>query len=150
MVYFICGLNSNDSNRFFIFYFYSYLLVWSLTGFGFWIGAIVPDKDVGLSIMAVVVVASMVVSGFFVSQDNMVSVLIPFKYISPNKWAFQAYLLNEYEGLVLDWSPRWNPLQSLGFEETLGESILATAILGIVWYILTYLTLCIIARNSRK
>ena len=80
--------------------------MWSVTGIGFLIGAVVPDKNVGLTITTLIFVATMLVSGFFVSQDNMVVIMYPFKFLSPFKWAFQVYILNEYNGLTLDCSPK--------------------------------------------
>ena len=149
LVYFICKLNLNDASHFFIFYGYSYLLMWTITGLGFFIGALVTDTITGLAISVLMFVAFMLVSGFFVSQNNMVLIMYPIKYISPYKWAFQTYLLNEYSDLSLSCSPACNPLQSLGFEETLGESIWATAILGVSYYIMTYIALHIVCRLTK-
>lgn len=150
IVYFICKLNTNDASHFFIFYGYSYLLIWTATGLGFLIGALVPDKNVGLSIMIVIFVSMMLVSGFFVSQDNMIPIMYPIKYISLFKWAFQVYLKNEYNGLTLDCSPSCNPLQSLGFNETMEQSIWATAILGVGYYTLAFLALLLVSHKSRS
>ena len=149
MVYFSCKLNTNDASHFFIFYGYTYLLMWSVTGLGFLIGALVPDKNVGLSIMVVAFVSLMLVSGFFVSQNNMIPVMYPIKYISPYKWSYQVYLQNEYSGLVLDCSPSCNPLQSLGFDETMEQSIWATAILGVSFYSFAFIALQIISFVSK-
>ena len=94
--------------------------------------------------------SSMLVSGFFVSQDNMIPVMYPLKYISPYKWSFQALVLNEYRDLTLSCSPTCNPLQSLGFEETMEESIWATAILGVSFYAMTYIALIIVSHFLKK
>ena len=92
----------------------------------------------------------MLVSGFFVSQSNMIPVMYPFKYISPYKWSFQSYLQNEYNGLTLDCSPSCNPLQSLGFNETMEQSIWATAILGVSYYTFSYIALLLITHFNKS
>ena len=150
IIYFICQLNTNTASRFFIFYGYCYLLMWSCTGLGFLIGAIVPDKNVGLSLMTIIFVSAMLVSGFFVSQDNMIPVMYPLKYISPYKWSFQALVLNEYRDLTLSCSPTWNPVQSLGFKETMELSIWVTAILGVSFHVMAYFALLAVTYFSKR
>ena len=141
IVYFSWKLNTNDSSHFFIFYGYSYLLMWSSIGLGLLGGWIVKDKNMGVTASTSLIVPFMLFAGFFVSQDNLLPVLIPFEYISLYKWSYQVYIQNEYDGLTLSCYPTCNPLQSLGFNETKNESIWSTAIVGVAYYILAYIAL---------
>ena len=67
--------------------------MWTVTGLGFFIGALVPNKDAGLGISALLFVAFMLVSGFFVSQDNMIPVMYPFIVIPVLNFLIPIYCL---------------------------------------------------------
>lgn len=54
-----------------------------------------------MSLTPLVLVSMILMSGFFVKQDNAIPILKPFQYIDPVKYAFQVYLINEYNGLSL-------------------------------------------------
>ena len=93
---------------------------------------------------------AILVSGYLVSQENMIIVMYPFKYLSPNKWAYQVYVLNEYNDLTLNCSPKCDPIQSLGFKESMEESIWATAILGVTFYISAFVALILISKKFQN
>ena len=76
-------------------------------------------------------------------------VLLPLEYISPFRYAYQVYALNEYDDLNLSCRPQCDPVRDLDFEETLEESIIGTACVGIGFYILSYLLMLFIARKTR-
>jgi len=61
----------------------------------------VPTKESAVTMIIVLVVPLMLLSGFFSNQADMLPVLVPFKYVSPFKWGFQVYALNEYRDLKL-------------------------------------------------
>ena len=123
--------------------------MWVGTGFGLLVGAIIKDKSAAISIWSLFFVILMLISGFFVNADNMVPVMIPVKYLSPYKWVFQAYVLNEYRDLHLSCSPSCDPTSGLGFDETLDESIWSTAIIGFGCYVGAYITLTVISYRSK-
>lgn len=61
-------------------------------GMGLLLGTIVPNKQIGMAIAPVTIIPFMLFAGFFVSQDNIPPVLIPFQYISIFKFAMQALM----------------------------------------------------------
>lgn len=105
MTYFACGLNTESSKQPIIFLFYSLLFNWAATGCGFMFSMIIKDKQVALDMTPMIIIPSMVVSGFFVDQNNMVPLIYPLRYLSLIKYSFQVYILNEYDGLHLDCYP---------------------------------------------
>ena len=102
IAYFALELNTESVKQPTIFFFYAWLLSWTGTGLGFMIGTLVSSKSVATSLIPVTVIPLMLLSGFFVNQDNIVPVLYPFEFISPFKWGFQVLAYNEYDDLSLD------------------------------------------------
>ena len=70
IVYFACGLNIESADRFFVFYFYSFLLSWMWLGIGLIPGAMFRNKDIASAFIPIVLIPMMLVSGFFVSLSN--------------------------------------------------------------------------------
>lgn len=147
--YFSIKLNTDDASKYFIHVGYHILLVWTATGLGSIGGALVKDKNIGVALIPVFLIPFMLLAGFFVNQDNIVEVLIPFEYISPFKYGFQVFALNEYEGLHLSCMPDCDPIKSFGFEQTLEESVIITAALGVAFYSIAYFVLFILSRRAK-
>ena len=142
------GLNLEDASHFFIYYGYSLLLMWSATGMGFAGGAFVSNKNLAVMLTPVMVLPLILVAGFFVNQNNMIPVTYPFEYISMFKYAYQVFTLNEYKNLHLDCHPKCDPVASFDFDETMEESIIATACLGVGFYMIGYIALRIFAHRA--
>jgi ABC-type multidrug transport system permease subunit len=68
-------------------------------GLAYILGAAIANKQVINIIMPVILVPTMLFAGFFVNQNNIPWFLLPIKYISIFKYSYQAYFLNEFEGL---------------------------------------------------
>jgi hypothetical protein len=67
----------------------------------------------------------MLFGGFLVNSDSIPVAFIWIEYISPFKYAFGAYVVNEYEDLDLDCEPICDPLDDLNLEpNTLWENTL--------------------------
>jgi ABC-type multidrug transport system ATPase subunit len=101
ILYWAVGLNDSDIGKFFLFWGYSLLLMWAAMGMGFAGGVLVSDKNVAVGMIPVIMIPLMLLSGFFVDQDNILPVLTPFEYISLFKWSLQVYVYNEYTDLYL-------------------------------------------------
>ena len=106
IVYFWTNLNVKDVDHFFIFYFYSILLIFAGSALGYWGGVIARFRDEGLNTPILVITPKILLSGFLVNDSNIIFFVRPLKYITIFKWAYQVYSLNEYNGLLLDWSPK--------------------------------------------
>ena len=148
-MYFPVGLNLETAGHFFIYYGYSLLLSWAATGMGFSLGVCFEDKTVALGLVPMALIPLMLLSGFFVNQDNMLPVLIPFKYISLFKYGYQVFTQNKYKDLDLDCYPDCDPIKTYDFDETMGEGIIATAAVGVGFYILAYVLLKILAHRAK-
>jgi ATP-binding cassette, subfamily G (WHITE), eye pigment precursor transporter len=147
--YFAVELNTTSPARYFVHYGVHFLLSNAATSMGLMIGASFNDKSIAVGMLPVIILPFMLVGGFFVNQNNFVPVLLPFEYTSIFKYSFQAFVLNEYKNLDLDWEPKCDPLGELDFEETLEESIVALACLCVGFYVLAYLILFCVSRKSR-
>lgn len=121
----------------------------SAAGLGYAGGVLVENKNVAVGLIPVFIIPLMLLSGFFVNQNNVVPVLKPFEYISFFKYGFQVYTYNEYEGLELQCSPNCDPIKTLDFEETMGESVIATACVGAGFYTIGYIFIRIMAYRAR-
>lgn len=119
------------------------------TGMGLAGGVLVSNKNVAVGMIPVLVIPLMLLSGFFVNNDNYLPVLIPFEYISLFKYGFQVFVQNEYDGLPLDCRPNCDPIATFGFDETMEEGIIATAALGFGFYLIAYILLRIMAHKAR-
>lgn len=149
VLYFGWQLSTENASYFFIFYFLSILIVMWAEGMGLFIGAIAPNKSIALDLGPGSLILLVLLSGYFVSQGNPIPITEPFKYISIFKWTFQVYLLNEYDGITLDWEPDWDPLSQYGFSETIDESAIASVVLTILTFLLAYVTLLIQAYRAK-
>lgn len=66
------------------------------------LGASIASKEVINVIIPIVLVPNMLFAGFFVNQDSIAWYLKPLGFVSVYKYSFNAYFLNEYDGLKLD------------------------------------------------
>jgi hypothetical protein len=120
--------------------------MWAAMGMGFAGGVLVSDKNVAVGMIPVIIIPLMLLSGFFVDQDNILPVLTPFEYISLFKWSLQVYVYNEYTDLYLSCQPDCDPLDDYDFQESKELSIGVTAILGFSFYTIAYILLRIVAK----
>jgi ATP-binding cassette, subfamily G (WHITE), eye pigment precursor transporter len=153
--YFVIELNTTSADRYYIHYSYHLLLCNASTALGYMVGISFSDKALAVGMLPVVVLPFMLVGGYLVNQNNFVLVMKPFEYTSLYKYAYQVFIINEYEDLDLDCAPECYPVKQLDFEETMDESIIATACLCVGLYViayknnLMYLMLLFFSRKSR-
>ena len=60
------------------------------------------EKKLAVTMIPVLLIPFMLLSGFFVNESHTPFWLKPFQYLSLYKYGFQAMMLNEYEGLELE------------------------------------------------
>ena len=149
ILYFGCQMNTETASHFIQYFSLSLVVVLMGTGLGLLGGAITPNKAVAIDMIPAVMLFPFLLSGFFVSQDNALPILKPFIYISPFKWAYQSYLLIEYDDLHLDCYPSCDPFESIGFSENKNESIIATVAITTIIYIFGYLILAYQAYKAK-
>ncbi len=84
----------------------------------------------------------MALSGYFSPQDNFVPYLIPFKYLSHFKWAYQLLIENEFSGAnisCMNPPDSCNPLESLDLSESMAVNFAVMASLTVFYGILGFL-----------
>ena len=149
IVYFGCDLNQSGSSHFFIFLLISILLTFASSTFAMIMGALFKDRKVAMSMIYVMVIPQGLFTGFLIHQNDIPDYMIPLEYLSMFKYSYQAYLLNELDGTKINWSYRDVP-KDLGFNETLTQSIILLFSVGILWMIVSYILLILIAKCQRS
>jgi len=122
-------------------------------GLGYMLGASIADKQTINILTPVLIVPLMLFAGFFVAQDNIPFFLTPIKWISTFRYGFQAFMMNEYDGLKLECmtakDPKngCNPLGDMNFSMTMMETIYTMCF---YWFITHVLAFCILKYKSNK
>lgn len=101
MLYYGCGFNNNDWFRLPVFIIIAVVAYNAFGGFGFILGSSIAKKEVLNILMPVIIVPTMLFAGFFVNQDNVPAFLKPFEHIAIHKYALEAFMWNQYDGLTL-------------------------------------------------
>eukprot|EP01017_Pseudomicrothorax_dubius_P039503 TRINITY_DN606_c0_g1_i4.p1 TRINITY_DN606_c0_g1~~TRINITY_DN606_c0_g1_i4.p1 ORF type:complete len:696 (+),score=61.84 TRINITY_DN606_c0_g1_i4:124-2088(+) len=134
--YFAVGLNNETPTKFLIAVLITIQAFFASSGYGVLLSVIFPKVETALSMVYVIILPFMVCSGYFVSQDKIPFFFYPFQYLSPWKYAYQAYLINEYTDNTklscFSDNPPCDPLESLRSREGLWLSILILCLIGIV------------------
>lgn len=85
------------------------------------------------------------ISGFFAVEDNYAPYLIPFKYLSLFKWAFQILILNEFTDATpltcSNFPDKCDLLKDLGLDESINTAYAASSAVGIFFSIIAFLIL---------
>lgn len=111
IVYFAIGFNLENWYNFPVFILLSFLSYNAYGGFGLMVGSMISNPALINIIAPVILVPMLLFSGFFVNQDNFPWFLIPLEYISVPKYGYQAFIINEYDGLQLECMKATNPAE---------------------------------------
>jgi hypothetical protein len=65
----------------------------------FFMGTLVSNQEALMSLNMMFMIPLMLLSGFFANSDSYAPYLIPFKYLSPFKYAYQTLVSLEFEQL---------------------------------------------------
>lgn len=99
ITYFAIGL-VNEADRFWMLVLISILVYWHGTAYGLVISVFVPNMELAMALVPVLVIPLMVMGGFFVNTNTIPDWLKWIEYISMFKYGFQAACQNEFEGQV--------------------------------------------------
>lgn len=145
IVFFSLGFNNSDSTRLLAYLLVAVLTYNSFSGFGFLLGAAIATKEVLNIMLPVIVVPTMLFSGFFVNQDNVPYFLKPFEYISIYKYSYQAFIQTEYQGLELECMSDKTPpqLRCSPEEDFKAQQSFSTCI----WVMLGIYIICLLLAN---
>ena len=95
--YYMIGLNGKV-DRFFFFVIDLFLSLYAAESMVVAISTIVPSFIVGIAIAAGAFGMFMLVCGFFLLADNIPNYWIWAHYISQDKYSFEAFMYNEFDG----------------------------------------------------
>lgn len=145
LVYWVVGLNTNESSKFAIFLATIILLYNAGQSYALVIGALVPDKALAVSLTPVILIPFLLFAGFFISPEDIPDPMLPIEYLSIFKYGFQALYLNEFEDLHLDCMDRTlppleqcDPLETFNSPEGIGTSIGCLVAIMLGCYSLAY------------
>jgi ATP-binding cassette subfamily G (WHITE) protein 1 len=153
IVYFALGLNTEVWYKFLVFMTTSILCYNAFTGFGYILGTSISNKQVAVILTPVLIVPTMLFAGFFVNQDNIPIFLRPLREIAIFKYAYQAYMINEFTDLNLDCMTNPDPFMScdplgdFNSPQTLEQSLY---IMAIIWFVFYFIAFIIMMKMSRK
>jgi ABC-type multidrug transport system permease subunit len=145
--YLAVGLNMNEWYKILIAMLIGVLNYNAFTGFGYILGTLVPDRKLVAIMTPIVVVPMMLFGGYFVNQDNIPRWLVFLREITIFKYTFQAFMLNEFTDLELDCSKSTNPLEycdplgEFNSPQTLEMSLIATALIWVSTYLISFFIL---------
>lgn len=123
----------------------SFLVYNGYTGFGYIIGTAISNPQLVVIMTPLVVVPSMLLTGFFVSQDNIPKVLWWLRETAIFKYGYQALMLNEFEEFDIacmktnDPKDYCDPLGDFDSPQGKWVSIVILACLWIVNYFIAYM-----------
>lgn len=99
IAYWMVGLNPY-ADRFFIFLLISFVMSVTAQSFGQLISAIAPKPEVALALAPVVTTLMMLFGGFYMNVANIPVYFIWLYWISFFHFGYEAFVLNEFKGLV--------------------------------------------------
>ncbi|MDP2439546.1 MAG: ABC transporter permease [archaeon] len=115
IVYYLVGLNP-AADRFFIFSLFMVLNSIGAVGIGYWIAVVSPNETVALIITPFVCIFQVLFSGTFLNLADVPDWGIWIPYWSVTRWAFQALIVNEFDGVTFTCEPGQTPCITDGQE----------------------------------
>ena len=95
--FWLWNMNDNHSYNFWINLLNFELMYFAGTGFGLILSAIISDRGILISLVVIVMLPLLFISGFFANIEPSHHILWLFQYISPCKYSFAAGMRNEFE-----------------------------------------------------
>ena len=102
--YWLVGLNPGVG-QFFIFCLFMTLNAFGAIGIGYWIAVVSPDETIALIIAPFCCIFQVLFSGTFLNLGDVPDWGIWIPYWSVTRWAFQALIVNEFDGATFHCSP---------------------------------------------
>ena len=103
-VYWICNLRRSAAH-FFIFVLIYYLSVSAAQSFGLFLSISIPNFSVALMLAPLLTICLIILGGFYIPFDKMGPGLAWASWISPARYGFTAFLVNEFDGRQIPCAP---------------------------------------------
>lgn len=71
-------------------------IYFSAVSYGLFYSTIIPKLETAMAFVPILIIPFMMLSGFFIDLDSIPKVFIPFEYISPFRYGYQAMIMNEF------------------------------------------------------
>mmetsp|Transcript_23228 Transcript_23228/g.36328 ORF Transcript_23228/g.36328 Transcript_23228/m.36328 type:complete len:194 (-) Transcript_23228:256-837(-) len=95
----------NDAGKFVIFFTTFTMNFNAGGGLGILVASLFSDVRIALVVAPPMILPLMIFSGFFINTESIPPYFDWIKYLSPIKYAFEAFVLNEFTGLPLKCDP---------------------------------------------
>jgi hypothetical protein len=99
-VYWICNLRKNAAN-FFIYVLIYYLSVSAAQSFGLFLSIAIPNFSIALMLAPLLTICLIILGGFYIPFDKMGRALAWVSWLSPARYGFSAFLVNEFHGRLI-------------------------------------------------
>jgi len=144
ILYLSAGLNEVYSYKYFVYL--GLINFASLCGsaFGYFLGTLAKSKEALTMLNPMITIPLLVLSGFFTNNSNYAPYLLPFYYISPFRYGFETFVLNEFntsQEFYCNQEPNCSPLTLYSFPTTMGEDLAILAGVTIFFHILAFFML---------
>ena len=113
------------------------------------------EKKLAVTMIPVLLIPFMLLSGFFVNESHTPGWLKPLQYLSLYKYGFQAMMLNEYEGLELECMEidpshlgYCNPLGDFNSPQDLPMSLFYLALLTIACFVTSLVIMHLLSKKA--
>ncbi|CDW80123.1 abc transporter family protein [Stylonychia lemnae] len=143
VVYFGVGL-SITASQFFYYYLILFLLSLSSSSFGMFVSSLFNQQETALAIAPVILMPMIMFSGFFSNASTFQSWISWIQYISPIRYALEAFVWNEF-GERKYASNEVDLVKFLGYKIGLATCLWIIAALAIFFRVLTGICLKILA-----
>ena len=152
--YFLTGLNHNSFLNYLYFVMTVFLTGYAGSSFAIFMSCIIDKAELAPAIFPILIFTQTLTSGYFVSQKDIPSIFLPFKYISIFRYSYQSLALNEFTNNDLnckfdDDHPKCR-LPTDDFNDTLAYSIWALIVIALVNNFISCIALKLKALNRLK
>lgn len=150
IIYFACGLNSNDYSNHLIFMLSMFVFSLSAFGMSVFLAVFIDNQEILPTLSPFIIFAQTLCSGYFVKQSAIPDVLLPIFYTSIFRYAYQILSYNEYSTLQYNCTDPVQCDNPLDFPESMEASIMALVLLTCALLILSILGLYVVVSYRRR
>jgi len=120
-------------------------------GFGLVISTLVRSPTAAADVVPITTVIFILFSGLYLNENSIPTPIAWVKYLSPPRYLFQAFIVNEFRGTVFGEQLGDDYLLALGFEDVqIFWNLLILAIFSFAYIVISYIILAMKNQNYLK
>ncbi|CAG9310734.1 unnamed protein product [Blepharisma stoltei] len=150
IAYFSLDLNLHDESKFVIFYCIYVMALQCGMAFGYITGYMMSSVETALAFSTVILFPITAFGGQHVKVTSIPIAWRWITYITPFKWVFQAFTVNEYNDWERDCDTKCDPLGRLGWSDELWQGPAGIIVLSTCVRLLAFFLLKLQTRNKRS